>query len=350
MTTKKRPGMTKRPGRILVLVHPDLVPPDEAKPEEVLGSPWKTEYDVVKTLKELGHEIQVIPVGGELGGLRQAIHDFKPTVAFNLLEGFDEVVTFDANIVAYLELLKVRYTGCNSRGLLLGRDKAIAKKLLTYHRIPVPDFAIFPRGRRMKKPKKLPFPLFVKSLTLDASIGISQASVVETEEKLTERVQFIHEKVGTDALVEQFIDGREMYVGVLGNRQLATLPIWELLFTKMPDDVRKIATERLKWSLSYQKKHGIVSDEAKDLPPEISKRIREVCKRVYKVLQMSGYARIDLRLAADGRVYVIEANPNPQLSRDEDFAQSALKQGVEYPDLVERIVTLGRSFEPTLWG
>ena len=339
-----------RPGKVLVLVHPDLVPPDEAPAADIPGAPWKTEYDVVHTLKELGHELLVLPVGGDLGVLRNGLYDFKPSVTFNLLEGFDEVVTFDANIVAYLELMKARYTGCNSRGLLLGRDKAIAKKLLTYHRIPVPDFAIFPRGQRMKKPKKLPFPLFVKSLTLDASIGISQASVVETEDKLKERVQFIHEKVGTDALVEQFVDGRELYVGVLGNQRLKTLPIWELLFTKMPDDVRKIATERLKWSLAYQKKHGIVSDEAKDLPPEVEKRIGDVCKRVYRTLQLSGYARIDLRLSADGRVYVIEANPNPQLARDEDFAQSAKKAGIDYTDLIQRIVTLGLAWEPTLWG
>lgn len=339
-----------RPCKVLVLVHPDLVPPDEAKPEEVPGAPWKTEYDVVRTLKELGHELLVLPVGGDLGVLRNGLYDFKPSVTFNLLEGFDEVVTFDANIVAYLELMKARYTGCNSRGLLLGRDKAIAKKLLTYHRIPVPDFVIFPRGRRMQKPKKLPFPLFVKSLTLDASIGISQASVVETEDKLQERVLFIHEKVGTDALVEQFVDGRELYVGVLGNQRLQTLPIWELLFTKMPDDVRRIATERLKWSLAYQKKHGIVSDAAKDLAPEVEARIRDLCKRVYRTLQLSGYARVDLRLSADGRVYVIEANPNPQLARDEDFAQSAKKAGIEYPDLIQRIVALGKSWEPTLWG
>jgi D-alanine-D-alanine ligase len=339
-----------RPCKVLVLVHPDLVPPDEAPADQLPGAPWKTEYDVVRTLRELGHELLVLPVGGDLGVLRNGLYDFKPSVTFNLLEGFDEVVTFDANIVAYLELMKARYTGCNSRGLLLGRDKAIAKKLLTYHRIPVPDFAIFPRGRRMQKPKKLPFPLFVKSLTLDASIGISQASVVETEDKLKERVQFIHEKVGTDALVEQFVDGRELYVGVIGNQRLKTLPIWELLFTKMPDDVRRIATERLKWSLAYQKKHGIVSDEARDLAPEVEARIRDLCKRVYRTLQLSGYARVDLRLAADGRVYVIEANPNPQLARDEDFAESAKKAGISYADLIQRIVALGKSWEPTLWG
>ena len=336
--------------RVLALVHPDLVPPDEAKKDDVLAAPWKMEYDVIHTLRKLEHEVQIVPVGDDLGPIRNAVFDFKPHIAFNLVEGFDDIVTFDMNIVAYLELLKVKYTGCNARGLMIGRDKSLAKKLLTYHRIPVPNFAIVPRGRGLKASKKLGFPLFVKSLTLDASIGISQASVVDDDEKLQERIRFIHEKVGTDALVEQFVDGRELYVGVMGNQKLDTLPIWELLFTKMPEESRKIATERLKFSLKYQKKHGIVSEEAKDLPKELAAKIRDTCKRVYRTLLLSGYARIDLRLAEDGRIYVIEANPNPQLARDEDFAQSAEKAGWEYPELIQRILNMGLRWEPAQWG
>jgi D-alanine-D-alanine ligase len=335
-----------RPLRVLALVHPDLVPPAKADPEELPGQPWKTEFDVVRTLEALGHEVQVLGVGDELGGIRNAMFDFKPHIAFNLLEGFDDVVTFDHNVVAYLELLKVRYTGCNSRGLLLSRDKSLAKQLLSYHRVLGPEFAIFPRGRKVRHPKRLAFPLIVKSLTMDASIGISQASVVDDEEHLVERVRFIHESVGTDALVERYIEGRELYVGVVGNQQLATLPIWELLFKNMPEESRKIATERLKWSLTYQKKRGIVSEEAKELPEAEEQRIRGIAKRVYRTLKLSGYARIDLRLSEAGRVYVIEANPNPQLSRDEDFAQSARKAGLDYRELVQRIVNLGLRWEP----
>jgi D-alanine-D-alanine ligase len=339
-----------KPLRVLALVHPDLIPPDEAKAAELPGAAWKTEYDVVHTLRAMGHEVQVQGVGDELGVLRNAVYDFKPHITFNLLEGFDDVVSFDGNVVAYLDLIKVKYTGCNARGMFLGRDKAIAKKLLAYHRIPHPEFALVPRGRTFKRPRKLPFPLFVKSLTLDASIGISQASVVEDDAKLKDRVAFIHESLGTDALVERFIDGRELYVGLLGNHQLQTLPIWELLFTKMPEETRRIATERLKWSLKYQKKHGIVSEEAKDLPEGEAARILDICKRVYRTLMLSGYARIDLRLAEDGRVFVIEANPNPQLSHDEDFAQAALKAGIEYGPLLERILALGLRWESTRWG
>ena len=247
---------TPRRLRILALMHESLIPPDDTKGVDLEAAEWKTEYCVVSTLRRLGHEVFPLGVGSNLGVIRNAIHELEPQIAFNLLEGFDDVATWDQNVVAYLELSKMPYTGCNSRGLLLAREKSIAKKLLTYHRIPVADFAVFPRGRKVKRPKRLAFPLFVKSLTLDASIGISQASVVEDEEELETRVEFIHESIGTDALVEHFIDGRELYVGILGNQQLQVLPIWELSFTKMPEEKRRIATERLKWSLTYQKKQG----------------------------------------------------------------------------------------------
>jgi D-alanine-D-alanine ligase len=327
-----------------------LVPPDDIKGVDLPGAEWKMEYDVVSTLRGLGHEVQPLGVGGNLADIRNAIADFKPHITFNLLEGFDDVATWDQNVVAYLELLKVPYTGCNSRGLLLGRDKAIAKKLLSYHRIPVADFVVAPRGRRFRRPKRLAFPLFVKSLTLDASIGISQASVVEDDAKMVERVSFVHESIGTDALVERYIEGRELYVGVLGNDRLQVLPIWELYFKNLPEEVRKIATERLKWSLSYQKKHGIDSGEAKDLPPGLEDRIRDVCKRVYRNLMLSGCARIDLRMTEAGQAYVVEANPNPQLAHDEDFAQSARKAGIDYPELIQRILNLGLRWEPTRLG
>ncbi len=339
-----------KPLRILALVYEKLVPPDAAKVEEALAAEWKTEYHVVKTLRDLGHEVHPLGVGGDLTPVRSAIEEFKPHIAFNLLEAFAGVATFDQNVVAYLELLNVPYTGCNPRGLVLARDKALTKKLLTYHRIQVADFVVFRRGHRARRPKRLAFPLMVKSLTLDASIGISQASVVDDDAKLEERVRFIHESLGTDALVERYIEGRELYVGILGNQQLQVLPLWELLFTKMPEDKRKIATERLKWSLTYQKRHGIVSGAARDLTPAAEARIQETCKRVYRNLMLSGYARIDLRLSDDGQVFVLEANPNPQLSDDEDFAEAAKEGGIEYGGLLQRIVSLGLRWEPSRLG
>ncbi len=335
-----------KPLRVLVLVQEGLIPPEEATPDEILHAPWKMEYGIIKTLRSLGHTAIPLAVESDLGVIRKAMDEEKPQIAFNCLEGFDEVATWDANVVGYLEMLKLPYTGCNSRGMLLGRDKSLTKTLLSYHRIPVPRFLIVPRERKVKRPKRLAFPLFVKSLTMDASIGISQASVVETDAKLSERVAFIHESIGTDALVEQYIEGRELYVGILGNQRLQALPVWELSFAKMPEESRQIATERLKWSLAYQKKHGIDSGAA-ELEPASALAMQELCKRSYRILMMSGCARIDLRLSAEGKAYVIEANPNPQLSPDEDFAQAALAAGMKYPELIQRLLGLGLRWETT---
>lgn len=335
-----------KPLRILALVHPDLVPPATASEETLPDAPWRTEYQVTRGLVELGHEVHVLGVGGELNPIRRAVREFRPQIAFNLLEGFDDVVQWGQNVVAYLELQRMKYTGCNARGLMLAQDKALAKKLLAYHRIRVAEFAVVPRGKKFRRPRRLAFPLFVKSLELDASIGISQASVVETEQRLQERIQFIHQSLGTAAIVESYIEGRELYVGILGNGRLTALPTWELTFENMPVEARKIATERLKWSRSYQEKHGIESGPARDLPEGLEPRIQRLCKRAYDALYLSGYARIDLRLTPAGEIFVIEANPNPQIASDEDFAQSARAGGLEYAPLLQRIVNLGLAWEP----
>src|SRR6266700_4417516 len=239
--------------RVLVLVHRHLIPPDKVEEgTDITSAPWRTEYDVITTLRALGHEVQVLGVHDDLGDIRRASTDWRPHIAFNLLEGFDDITIFDQNVVSHLELLKLSYTGCNPRGLLIARDKSLSKKLLAYHRIAVPEFEVFRAGRPVRRSRRLAFPLIVKSLTQEASIGISQASVVDTEEKLKERVAFIHESIGTAAIVERYVEGRELYVGILGNQQLQALPVWELFFTNMPPDARRIATERAKWSVKYQ--------------------------------------------------------------------------------------------------
>jgi D-alanine-D-alanine ligase len=240
----------------------------------------------------------------------------------------------------------VPYTGCNPRGLMLARDKALSKTLLSYHRLPVPEFTVFRVGRAVQRPKRLQFPVIVKSLTQESSIGISQASVVEDEARLLERVRFIHRKVGTDAIAERYVEGRELYVGVIGNLKLQVFPVWEMKFEKMPEHSYRIATERVKWNDAYQKKHGITTVAAGDLPEELASRVGQICRRVYRTLDLSGYARIDLRLDDEGRVYVLEANPNPQLAYGEDFAESAHHAGVSYETLLQKILTTGLAWRP----
>ena len=333
--------------RVVALVHRHLIPPDKVEEgTDLTAVPWRTEYDVISTLTAMGHEVQALGVHDDLGDIRRASSDWKPHIAFNLLEAFDDVTIFDMNVVSFLELLKLPYTGCNSRGLLLARDKSLSKKLLAYHRIPVTEFEVFRVGRPIRRAKRLSFPLIVKSLTQEASIGISQASVVESDEKLKERVTFVHESIGTAALVERYIEGREIYVGVLGNQTLQALPVWELFFTNMPEGAKRIATDRVKWSVKYQNKYGIDSGPAKDLPDLVGSQIQHLCKRAYRALELSGYARIDLRMDQEGKVWILEANPNPQIAKGEDFAASAEKIGISYETVIQRIINLGMRWQP----
>lgn len=332
--------------RILVLMHEDLVPPDQLNGHDLSKVGWKTEYDVVSTLRKLGHKVQPLGVKSDLGVIRTAIEEWRPHIAFNLLEEFDGISVYDQNVVSYLELLHVPYTGCNPRGLMLARDKALAKKVLSYHRIPYPDFMVVPQGRSAKRPKELTFPLIVKSLSEEASLGISQASIVEDDEKLKERVAFIHHSVGTGALVERYIEGRELYVGIIGNGHIQVLPVWELVMDKLPEDARRIATQRVKWSRKYQDKYGITSEEATNLPAGKAEEIQHMAKRVYRALGLSGYARIDVRMDAEGIVYVLEANPNPQIAHDEDFADSAEKADYSYKDLLQELLNVGLRWQP----
>ena len=326
--------------RLLAVMDEVLVPPDDVKGIDLTEADWKTEFDVVSSLRELGHEVRCLGVGSDLGVIRNAIAETQPHAVFNLLEDFHDVPIYDQNVASYLELLGVPYTGCNSRGLMLARDKGISKKLLSYHRIPVPEFAVFRMGSPVRRPRRLAFPLIVKSLTKEGSAGIAQTSLVFDDDKLAERVVFIHKRLRTDAIVERYIDGRELYVGILGNARLQVFPVWELLFTKVPEEAPRIATEKVKWDAAYRERHGIKTSLAKALPDALVVRIRNLCKRIYRVLELSGYARIDLRLDPEGRIYILEANPNPQLAYGEDFAESAERAGVSYDGLLQRIVNL----------
>lgn len=328
--------------RILVLVHPDLVPPDVASSLSVREAfVIKTEADVISTLRKLGHDVHVLGVQWELRPVREAVDVLKPDIVFNLLEEFHGETVYDHNVVGFLELMKVPYTGCNPRGLMLSRGKALSKKLLAYHRIRVPDFAVFPLARKVRRPRRLAFPLIVKSLIEHSSTGISQASVVDSDEKLIERVRFVHERIGTDAIAEQFIAGRELYVSVLGNDRLVAFNPWELIVEKGNPDEPLIATAKVKHDPGYQTKKGIVIQAAQELHPEVEARLLHDSKRIYRILELTGYARIDFRFDADGRTYFLEANPNPDIAEHEEFAAAANFDGIAYPKLLERILRLG---------
>ncbi len=333
--------------RILLLVQESLVPPADLKGlSESDIEACRTEYNVLSTLSNLGHEVRALGIGDRIGDLRRAVAEIRPDIVFNLLEEFSGIVTYDHYVVAYLELMRLPYTGCNPRGLMISRDKVLTKQVLAYHRIPTPKFHLFPWKAKYKAPKRPEFPLFVKSATEDASLGISQASVVHDLMRLEERVEFIHDQTQSDAIAEQYIEGRELYIGVLGNDRLQTFPVWELDFGTLAEAQAGIATRKVKWDPDYQRRHGIRTGIADDLPPALAARLATLAKRIYRALHMSGYGRMDLRLRRDGSVYVLEANANPNLTYGEDFAESAERSGLRYEALLSRIVALGKSYQP----
>jgi D-alanine-D-alanine ligase len=330
--------------RVLVLVHEDLVPPDSIEgltPKEI--APWRTEWDVISTIKKMGHDVYPLGVYNNLGVIGNALMEHKPHVAFNLLEEFHGYPLYDQHVVSYLELMKQPYTGCNPRGLTISHDKALSKMVLAYHRIHIPAFAVFHMNRKVKRSKRLKFPLLVKSISEEGSVGIARASIVNDDEKLAERVEFIHRQTNTHAIAEQYIAGREIYVSVIGNQRLQTYTPWELVIEKLPEGAPNIATSKLKWDPAYQEKVGVVT-RAAELSPAIKKKIESLSKKIYRILFLSGYARLDYRLTDEGNLYLLEANPNPQIAFGEDFADSARHCGVDYEALLQKIVTLGLSY------
>ncbi len=330
--------------KLKVLALFDAIAPttlDQDLSAELKTDDWKTEANVLAALSELGHTAEHLAIFDNLDLLQQKLMAFEPDVIFNLADQFKNNRAFDQHIVSFLAMRGVPFTGCGSTGLTLCKHKAISKKILSYHRIHTAAFTTIARGKRIARPKHLRFPILVKPLKEEASLGISQASFVETDEQFKERVQFIHEKFDNDVIAEEYIEGRELYVSILGNHRLQVFPIRELVFKEVPPDEPKIATYKAKWDEEYRKRWGLQNQFAEGLDPAVVANIERVCKRIYHRLTIDGYARLDLRLTPKNEVYFIEANPNPILAADEDFAESAMKAGLTYPQLIDRIIRLG---------
>ncbi|MEZ6242993.1 MAG: ATP-grasp domain-containing protein [Phycisphaerales bacterium] len=330
-----------RSRRVLVMTRRDLVPPETLEgltPQEI--ERIKTDYDVVFELRELGHEVEVVGLEGELEPLTEALARFRPHVVFNLLEEFARSQAKMAYCLGYLELVGQAYTGCNPAGMLFSTSKSLQRRLLRRARVRTPEYAIFRLGRAVKRPGRLQFPLIVKSATAHGSVGISRASIVEDDESLAERVGFVHERIGTDAIAESYIEGREVYVSILGNHRLRVMPVMEMRFKNLAEGAPRIATEKVKRSPTYQKATGLDIVEAR-LDEEVERRLISQCKRAYRALGQTGYARMDVRVREDGRAYLIESNPNPQLSQDDEFALATRAAGMSYAEVIGRIVSLG---------
>lgn len=333
--------------RVLVLMHAHLVPPEGAE-QLPAKAQWlfKMELEVMRTLRQLGHEARALGVQEELLPIRQQVAEWRPHVVFNVLTHFHDVATYDAHVVSFLELLKQPYTGCNPRGIVLAGDKALSKKILAWHRIRCPQFAAYALGcRAIRLPARMTFPVIVKSSVEHGSTGIAQASVVHDGKGLVERVEFVHRTLSTPAIAEQFIEGKELTVSVLGNDRLQVFPPWELWFENLPDRAEAIQTSRVKWDDDYAARIGTRTGPARGLTKEQEQEIDRIARRTYRALDLSGFARIDLRMDREGRLYVIEANCNPDLTPGEDFPESAQAAGLDYPALLQKVLTLGIGYQ-----
>jgi D-alanine-D-alanine ligase len=311
---------------------------DQDLSKEMKTEDWKTEANVLAALGTLGYPTEHLAIFDNLDLLRQKMESFAPDVIFNLADQFKNNRGFDQNIASLLEMQGVPFTGCGATGLVLCKHKGTSKKILGYHHIHVPNFVVIPRGQRIARLKQPKFPLLVKPVKEEASYGISQASFVTSDEQFKERVAFIHESHDSDVIAEEYIEGRELYVSVMGNAKLTVFPIRELVFREVPPNEPKIATYKAKWDEEYRKRWGLQNQFPEGLEPALVAQIEETCKRIYRLLTIEGYARIDLRLTAANEIYFIEANPNPILAADEDFAQAAGKAGLTYPQLIDRII------------
>ena len=313
--------------------------PNEAfSPESLKQEDKPTEADVLESLRRLGHEVETLAVYDNVTRIVDKLNSLGPDVVFNLSESFYHDRAHEPNITALLDLMKVRYTGSGSDALLLCKDKALAKKVLAYHHVRLPHFVVSHRAHPLRRLRRFAYPAFVKPVCEDASDGICRASFAKDEKEAIERARFIHQKFNSDALIEEYIEGRELYLSVLGNNRLTVFPAREIFFDQMPEDAPKFATSHAKWNDSYRKKWGITNGPAKPLPEGVPGHLSELARKVYRLLKIRGFGRIDVRLTATGDVYVIEANPNPCLAQDEDFAQSACLGGVSYDTLIQEIL------------
>ncbi len=296
-----------------------------------------TEYHVINELRLLNHNVSVLGADKDVEVMSRGLKKNEPDLVFNLTEHLEGDRRFDKNIASFLEMSGIPFTGTGSTGLLLSRDKRLCKQLLTLHRIRVPGFAFFPFKKTVKPSRTLNFPLVVKPAFEDSSEGISNASIVENEETLKNRIQFVHEGWEQGAIAEEYIEGRECYVGLLGNKQLRVLPVRECHFNFEGNDGPRLATYRVKWNEEYRKKWNITFGFA-DLEMPIVKKIEHICKKIFRILQLRDYGRIDIRLTCDNKIYVLEANANPDLAFGEDLAEAAEKTGISYQNLIERII------------
>jgi D-alanine-D-alanine ligase len=317
--------------------HPEWDDADYQR-EIAAGKTEEAEYDVATALGKLGHTVGLVGIRDDVRQLVDRLVAFEPDVVFNCCESFRGHARHEYATAAVLEMHGYRYTGSPPTALLVARNKSMSKKILAYHGIRVPDFTVFHPGEGLVRPSALRYPLIVKPLLEDASVGIAQSSVVSDDAGLAERVAFIHERFTQAAIAEELIEGRELYVGVIGNDSLTVLPVIEMHFGKLPKAERRIATWKAKWDDEYRERHKIRTGFARRLPDELMGKVRQACETAFHALWFQDYGRFDLRVTHDHEVYVLEANPNPFIAYGHELANAAEKAGLKYEAFIGRIL------------
>lgn len=294
--------------------------------------------EVHDALVKLGHEADYFELNGETSTLL-SLGRLRCDLVFNLTESYAGDDTKDMNLAAYLDLLGLRYTGAGPHGLYLAQNKALAKKIFHFHDIRTPFFAVSYKGFS-DHAHDIAFPLIVKPMSEDGSIGIDMGAVVNSVKELMERIHYVHEEFDCPALIEEYIEGREIYAAVLGNEKPEALPLVEMDLSKLPEGTPRIASSEVKWDKEAEVYKKTRSRLADDLDEETIEHLQQTAVAAYQALQLRDYGRIDMRLTDEGRIYVIEANPNPWLSSGAEFAMAARKSGRTYPQLMQDIVDL----------
>lgn len=335
--------MKRKPLKILVMFEVDGPPATDEEYERFMATEetWATEGHVVASLRENGHEVHLGGIYEHPREVIDLVERVKPDLVWNCVEAFRGHRYYESNIAGIFELLQVPYTGCDHRCLMICQDKALSKKILKHHRVHVPPFVVSRRSQPLRKLGPSMFPVLVKPLAEEGSVGISRDSFAETDVQALKRVVFLHERLKQDVIVEKYIAGREIYACVLGAERLTVLPPRELCFSNVPDGEPKYASFAAKWDPDYRERWGIHGAFAEDLSEPVRREIPRLAKRVFRLLQMRGYGRIDMRLTPEDKLFVVEGNPNPHIARDEDYAEAAGRAGISYNDLIERITRMG---------
>ena len=325
--------------KILILVHKKLIPDleNEVDENDRDQKAWITEYDVSTALIKKGYSITILGLDSSLNELTLALESKIYDCVFNLLEEFNNQTQMESKVVSLMELYEQSYSGCSSKGLLIAKDKALSKKIFKFHHIDTATFFTMPLGRKKNPPKSIKYPQIVKCLYEEASFSLAKASVVSNREKLLSRIRYIHTKLHQDVICEEFIEGREIYLAVIGEKNLKTLPPMELFFENVENPQKEIYSSRAKWNEKHRQRNGIRTRPAQ-LNQNLLEKVINICKKTYRCLNLTGYARIDLRITKNNKIFVLEANPNPNIAKDDDFAKSASLKGISYEDLIESLI------------